>query len=88
MYYEKLRSLLCEIEEIKEDLYAWISSTQKWEIFYDIELRHILWYMKNNEIQFQDNKKVIKIILLCNFSKPLSEQEESCEKIYNYLITI
>lgn len=86
MYYEKLRELICKEEEVKKDLLHEFPLYLVHEEF-PLELRHIFWYMKSKWVKFDDNWW-LQVLSRINYELPLSEQEEACEAIYNYLITL
>lgn len=97
MYYEKLRELICAEEEIRNDLLELRETTEEWyEVIIkdviELELRHILWYIKiriwEERFRHFDLVNMYIIIWLPDFSKPPHEQEEACERIYDYLITL
>ena len=87
-YYNQLRDFVIENdEECKKDLDFWYKSENN-----PLTINHILAYCKNQEvccefyssaitIFWEKNYKRIKI----DFLKPLSEQEEACEQILNFL---
>lgn len=85
--YKKLRELICDEEEIRNDLYVWYNIHWCGEEFEYVELRHILWYMKSKWVKFDDNWW-LPVLSRINYELPLSEQEEACERVYNYLVTL
>jgi hypothetical protein len=71
-----------ELRETTEEWYEVIIKDEQ-----ELELRHILWYVRLKERVFYDTS-LTSILDKLDFSLPLSSQDEVCEAIYNYLITL
>ena len=94
-YYEQLRTLLCEVPEIKKDLKIKLSIIwdcnmySAWTDYRDIEERHIRIYCRNKllnliinswwEIATQDKDLIIEL----DNSKPFHLQDE---QVYKQLV--